>query len=169
MSRRRSEGHRSIGVFVMQLAPQWIGVLNALLTPTIAILGIYIAWQQWNLGRNKLKYDLFEKRFRLYLAVRRAVDYVMLHARMDHETLMAFIKDTRDVKWLCSTEVQGYLDGPLREKLSRLRMLCAEIDGLPVGDERTQNARAQREAIDWIEQQITEIDKKFEPFLRLKH
>ena len=50
--------------------PHWTAYLTALLTPTIAGFGIYIAIQQWLTARRKLKFDLFDRRFAVYDAVR---------------------------------------------------------------------------------------------------
>ena len=43
--------------------PHWTTYLAALLTPTVAVLGSYIAYRQWHLAQNKLKLDLFDRRF----------------------------------------------------------------------------------------------------------
>ena len=45
---------------------QWVDVLSALLTPTIAFLGIFIAFRQWRLARENFKEKLFDRRFELY-------------------------------------------------------------------------------------------------------
>ncbi|MDY0956253.1 hypothetical protein SOM22_16870 [Stenotrophomonas rhizophila] len=39
----------------------------------------YVAWQQWRTARNKLKSDLFERRFKLVRALRYQVDRVSAH------------------------------------------------------------------------------------------
>lgn len=41
----------------------WIEILSALLTPTIAIVGGHIAYQQWLTSEKSRKLDLFEKRY----------------------------------------------------------------------------------------------------------
>jgi hypothetical protein len=42
----------------MACVRELVDILAALLTPVIAILAVYIAWQQWDTNRNKLKLDL---------------------------------------------------------------------------------------------------------------
>lgn len=41
----------------------WINILSALLTPTITIVGGYIAYQQWKTNEKARKLNLFEKRY----------------------------------------------------------------------------------------------------------
>ena len=55
---------------VVAAAVALVPVLSALLTPTIAIITTYIAYEQWRTNRNKLKLDLFDRRFAVYDAMR---------------------------------------------------------------------------------------------------
>lgn len=41
----------------------WIQIFKALLTPVVAILGVYIAYQQWRTNRTRLKHELFDRRY----------------------------------------------------------------------------------------------------------
>lgn len=41
----------------------WIDVSSALLTPLVAIIMAYIAWQQWRTGERKRRQELFEMRY----------------------------------------------------------------------------------------------------------
>jgi len=43
-----------------------IDLLTALLTPTIALIAVYIAWQQWRTAEMKRKQNLFEKRYAFF-------------------------------------------------------------------------------------------------------
>lgn len=44
----------------------WIDILSALLTPTIAIVVAFIAYLQWRTAEEKRKQDLFDKRYKFY-------------------------------------------------------------------------------------------------------
>ena len=43
-----------------------VQIMQALLTPLIAIIATYIAYQQWNTNKLKLKLDRYERRLRVY-------------------------------------------------------------------------------------------------------
>ena len=53
-------------------------------------------------------------------------------------------------------------------KAMELQTLDSELEGLPVGDERTRLVKAQREIKTWFEAQLQVIDAKFSPFLQMK-
>ncbi len=46
-----------------------ISIFQGLLTPTIGVIAIYIAWQQWQGNKLKLKMDRYERRLRVYQEV----------------------------------------------------------------------------------------------------
>ena len=52
--------------------PMWLEYVRALGTPCAALLAAlitgYFTYKQWKTARNKLKLDLFEKRFKVYEA-----------------------------------------------------------------------------------------------------
>jgi hypothetical protein len=54
--------------------PHWTAYLSAWGTPIIALIaggwGGYIAWRQWHTAQNRLRLDLFDKRFAAYAAAR---------------------------------------------------------------------------------------------------
>ena len=50
----------------------WVDYLQALLTPTIAALGIRIAWLQWRTDHQRLKLERFDNRFLMFEATRKS-------------------------------------------------------------------------------------------------
>lgn len=48
----------------------WVSLSSALLTPTIAITGIYIAYRQWKTNDLKRQNDLFDRRYEFYIRFR---------------------------------------------------------------------------------------------------
>lgn len=47
----------------------WTQILSAFLTPTIAVIAVYIAWQQWRTAESKRKQDLFDRRYKFYTSM----------------------------------------------------------------------------------------------------
>ena len=46
-----------------------VDVLSALLTPTIAVIATYVAYQQWRVNKTRLDLDLYDRRLAIYKAV----------------------------------------------------------------------------------------------------
>ncbi len=153
----------------MQSVPIWLQISSGLLTPLIAIFGAYIAWQQWNLGRSKLKLELFDRRFALYKAIQHPVLHVLHTGSMDDKTYFKFRSEIGDAKWMLNEEIYKYADDDLTTKLADLLTKVEEAKVLEVGEIRTRNVREQRELKEWITSQRPHIDEMFGKFLRVSH
>jgi len=153
----------------MNTDPHWTTYLAALLVPTIAILGAFIAYRQWRLAQNKLKLDLFDRRLSVYEAARTLVSSIMTSGKAKDEEVFRFMVATREAKWLLNASIAEYLDKELYGKAIDLQMLASELEGVPVGDERTKNVRQQAEIKRWLLAQFAVLDAKFSPFLQLQH
>jgi hypothetical protein len=154
---------------MMTADPHWTTYLAALLTPTVAILGSLIAYRQWRLAQNKLKLDLFDRRFAVYDAARTLLASIMTSGRAKDEEVYKFMAATREAKWLLNSAIDEYFEKQLYHKAINLQTLAAELEGVPVGEERTKNVHAQAELKKWFMAQYEVLDEKFSPFLQLEH
>ena len=149
--------------------PHWTTYLAALLTPTVAVLGSYIAYRQWHLAQNKLKLDLFDRRFSVFEAARSLIASIMTSGKAKDEDVFKFLLATREAKWLLDVSIAEYLDKQLYDKAIDLQTLDAELEGVPVGEERTKNVSEQSEIKKWFAAQYKVLDEKFSPYLQLQH
>lgn len=153
----------------MSVEPHWTTYLSALLTPTVAVLGSVIAYRQWRLAQNKLKLDLFERRFSVYEAARNLLASIMTSGKAKDEEIFKFMVATREAKWVLDAQVAEYLDKELYHRAIELQCLSSELEGVPVGEERAANVRKQSEIKKWFLAQYDVLDEHFAPFLRLGH
>jgi hypothetical protein len=151
------------------IEPHWTQVLAALLTPTIAVFGSFIAYRQWRTAQKKLKLDLFEKRFAVYDAARTFIASVMTSGKAKDEEMYEFLSGTREAKWLLNDDIATYFDEQIWKKAVELQTLDLVLEGVPVGDERTRNVQQQGEIKKWLISQYKVLDEKFSPFLKLEH
>ena len=149
--------------------PHWTAYLSALLAPVVAVLGSLIAYRQWRLAQNKLKLDLFDRRLKVYEAATGLLYSVMTSDRAKDEELLKYMVATREAKWLLSPAIAEYLDTKLYHKAIDLQTLAAELEDVPVGDDRTQNVHAQADVKRWLMAQYSVLDAQFAPFLQLGH
>jgi hypothetical protein len=147
----------------------WTTYLAALLTPTVAALGIFIAYRQWRTAQNKLKLDLFERRLAVYEAARGFISSVMTSGKTTQDREFEYLTGIRGAKWLFGDEVVQYLDKVLWHKACDLWCLQEELEGMPPGDERTRKVHAKAEIKKWLIAQLEVLDNKFSPYLKLRH
>ena len=153
----------------MTTDPHWTAYLSALLTPTVAVLGALVAYRQWRLAQNKLKLDLFDRRFRVYEASRSLLASIRTSGKAKDEEVFEFMVATREAKWLLNQDVAEYLEKQLYHKALDLQCLASELEGVGVGEIRTKNVHAQADIKKWFGAQYDVLDQKFSPFLQLQH
>ena len=153
----------------MTCDPHWTTNISALLVPTVALLGLFIAYRQWRTAQNKLKLELFEKRLAIYNAAIAFIRNVMTSGKATDEQLRNLVRGTKEAKWLLSTKIATYLDEELFTKGSNLRCLYDELEGVPVSEELTNNVHKQRKIKEWLESQYKILDEKFSKYLALRH
>ncbi|GEM_PF-425739 len=143
----------------------WTQILVALVT----VLGVYIAYQQWNTARNKLKLDLFEKRLAVHKAVSIFINSIYLHGTVENKEIDKFIFNTNETKWLFDEDVAIYLKESVLKNADELQRLYDNHKDIPVGEERirTKNAERQAEIRKWFRSQDKVLDEKFSPFLSM--
>lgn len=149
--------------------PHWTTYLSALLTPTVAVLGSIIAYRQWRLAQNKLKLDLFDRRFSVYAAARSLLASVMTSGETKDEDIFKFMAATREAKWLLSSEVDKYLEKEIYINALNLARLDAELEDVGVGEVRTKNVKKKAALRKWFMDQYEVLDEHFSPFLKLEH
>ncbi|MFO1377060.1 MAG: hypothetical protein U1F14_08650 [Steroidobacteraceae bacterium] len=152
-----------------QCSQGWVAILGALLTPTIALAGAYIAWQQWKTNQNKLRLELFGRRYAFYEAARDLIGTITASGRASDESTFQFLSKTKGARFIVGAELAYYLKEELYRKATSLNALDAELEGQPAGEARSRIVQQQRELKDWFRAQYDVLDRRFEPFLKLKH
>ena len=107
--------------YVIQLAGQgkdWVDIMAALLTPTIAVVGIVLGWFQWKVNRIRLTHELFEKRWRIFQSASDCLNNVMIEimnaedAGLDRMANIpeSFHSSTEGARFIFNEELAKYLD-----------------------------------------------------------
>lgn len=153
----------------MNSIPQWVTNIAALSTAAIALLALVIAYQQWRIAQNKLKFDLFDRRMRVYEAAAALLASILTSGKAKNEEILKFMAATREAKWLFNAAIAQYLDEELYRKGLDLQALDSELQDLPVGEERSKNVQSQSRLKKWFSDQYAVLDEKFGPYLQLQH
>lgn len=83
---------------------------QALLTPLIAAIAAYIAWQQWKTNQQKLNLDRYDRRLRVYEEVRKILSIIVWDAKASTEDLLKFRTSVSEADFLFGPEVMVYID-----------------------------------------------------------
>ncbi|PXX93811.1 hypothetical protein DIT71_03160 [Marinobacter vulgaris] len=156
------------GIRAMSEAIHWADYVSAIGIPVIALIGSWIAFRQFQVSRNKLKHDLFEKRLEIYEAVRNTLGIVARNGKLTQAEEINYLVATRSAKWLFGNEVYLYLDETLWDKIVDLGLHNSILEG-PSSEEKKQHAAARGETMKWLISQHSEFDALCAKYLKLRH
>jgi len=145
----------------------WIEILSALLTPTIAILGIYIAYQQWRTNRNRLKLELFNKRYEIFTNIKKFIANILSSGLVAQGADIQFLKDTKSVAFLFDDNIAN-LTNEMYKMANKLHAL-EKTQKVGIGEKLEKNLDKQDEIKDWFLQQLNNIDNVFKKYLKIEH
>jgi hypothetical protein len=145
----------------------WVDITTALLTPTIAIFGSIITWQQWVTNRDKLKHELFERRYQVYEKIAGFVADILITGGVKAGKDMEFLVETKSVSFLFNEDIKS-LVSEIYKNATLLHALEAELPG-EAGEARTRNIEKERQVKEWYADTLNTFETRFSPFLKLKH
>lgn len=149
--------------------PHWTAYFTALMTAGIALMGAWIALQQWRTAQDKLRLDLFEKRMVVYEAARTALGKIFTAGDLSPRDEAEYLVGVTGSKWLFGSDVHSYLHDELWGKLIEMHCHVASLDGLEPGDERNALIGKRTQLRKWFTSQQDRLDSLFLPYLRFQH
>jgi hypothetical protein len=152
---------------IAALSTLLVGIATLILSSRIARVSADLASQQLETAQNKLRFDLFDRRFAAFEAAMKLVSIAVRKGDVPDEARHEFLVATKGVEFLFDRELQDYCDTLAKEALS-VRVGQQEMDSLPVGNQRAASAVALGDRLKWFNDQVDEIPKRFGPFLRIR-
>jgi len=149
---------------------QIIEIFNALLTPTIAIVATYIAWQQWRVNKQKFDLERYDRRLRIYEEVRKILSIVMRDARASYEELLRFRAAVSEADFLFGPEISAYIDEIYKRGVQlevwnkQYRHSGQEI---PTGYDHQKVCDGMEREIEWFTAQFDPAKEKFKKYLHI--
>lgn len=143
-----------------------IETLSAGLTPLIAILATYIAFQQYKVNHHSLRNQLYKRRYRVFKATMSYLAEIMREGKTDFRRVAQFYAETSEAEFLFTQRILDHLEalyqkGISLEKLGERLYPSDGSNGLPVGDERSKVAREKTEIFRWFHRQLSETRRLF--------
>ena len=97
--------------------PCWLQVAQGLLTPLIAIITTYIAWQQWQATKLKMKMERYERRLKIYQDTHKFISEVIQDVKPQLPQMFGFYSATAEADFIFPPTIRptmvilGYQEG----------------------------------------------------------
>jgi hypothetical protein len=146
--------------------------LAAALTPLLAILAAYIAYQQHRTARHRLRLDLYDRRFRVYVALVDCLCGILSAQNITVEELdqrlRALQSHTTEVAFLFGSEVSDFIS-TIIPKVARLSVVRTQLNSPRSSDPVQANALEEMDHIlNWMVRQLQMAEGVFRPYLPFK-
>ncbi len=147
-------------------------ILKSLLTPLIAIIATFIAYQQWKTNQQKVNSELYDRRLRIYEEVREILSIIQQDAKVSIENLLKFRTSVSEADFLFGPEISEYID----EIYNRGLELCRWNDEYrdhtqeyPVDYDHALVVRNKHQELNWLREQFVPAKKKFKKYLDINN
>ncbi len=145
-------------------------ILQALLTPVIAIVTVYIAWQQWQGNKLKLVLERYDKRLRVYENVVAVLLLVQRDFKPELGELQKFRRDTAEADFLFEPEISAYCDELFKRGVELWSAHFEYRDftqQFPPGYDHNEVVKRMHEQEVWFTNQFGVAKQKFKKYLNV--
>lgn len=145
-------------------------ILQGLLMPVIACIAVYIAYQQHKTNRDKLRFNLYDKRLKVFHSLMNFLGDISADGDCSHGRLGQYGAEISESRFLFDKDITDYLE-KIYTKAGKLHDLEHEIKNIgALSKERKENIQNKRtEVFFWLFGQITESQTRFEKYLGFKY
>jgi len=138
------------------------------LASIIAVLTIYIAYQQWNTNRFKLKLELYDKRFAVYERVKEYLFLIIQDSDVKTKDSLLFITSVSEAEFLLGLKISKYIDEIYVHSLSLHKWSSQYRDYTqkqPEGYDHKQVVDEMHKETIWLSSQLRPMKDKFKKYL----
>lgn len=136
-------------------------------TLAVATIAVYIAWQQYKTARNKLKLDLFDRRFRVYQAQQLFAYSCAKIQSLDQDSYDKLQALLPDAVFLFDADICDYLK-ELQMHASRLQLLRMQIGSAETQEQRGVFVDQQTPILQWVINESIHSEQRFLRYLSFK-
>lgn len=133
-----------------------------LLTIIIALFGVWIAYQQWKLAREKFILDRFERRYAVYTGLIEFIKITLAKAKTEPDDFKKLRETTSNAIFLFPRNVYEYIE-KLEKKVILLNSCIRKLDE-PNVDRKSESQKIE-EIMNWLTEQLDVAPQKFKAYL----
>jgi len=141
-------------------------LIGALPTAFVALIAVYIAYQQWRTNRFQLRHALFDRRFEIYKAVQRYLSDIMTHAKLNDEGIPPLLDAYQRAKFLFGSDIPEYIDVIYKRSLN-MQLYENQYAEPLASDRRSELVKKKHEELTWLCNQLPVLAEKFGPYMSL--
>ncbi len=146
-----------------------IDVLSALITPLIALITFYIALQQHRINKLHYQNELYDKRFKIYTALRQFIGSAIQRGGVIDDELPIFIRGTSESSFLFGDDVTKYLNEVYLKGVdyNYVYNFLHPNSSSSTEEERAKNINKGYELITWFSAQFERSDRLFRTYMKI--
>ncbi len=146
-------------------------ILSGLLTPIIAIIALYIAYQQYLINKRKLRLDLYEKRFIIFKETKNFLLKIIQDEKIATTELQIFIFSTKESRFLFENDISNLIENIVKnsKELSHLVAYFQIKNPSATQTENYEKAEIKMNLSNWFTLQYDNIEYTFEKYLDFKN
>lgn len=138
-----------------------LNVLSGSLTPLIALIAVYIAYQQYLINRKKVNLDLFEKRIKVFNETKQVLFKIERDDKIDIIVLRDYIFSVNDSKFLFGKEISDYIE-EIKTRAIDFNHSSDGLEYLSVGsNERIEKVGQRTEMRKWFSNEYNTVEVRF--------
>jgi len=139
-----------------------------MMTPLIAIVATYIAYQQWNTNKQKLILDRYDRRLKVYEEVVQILSIILQTARPRFEDLIKFRRAVAEADFLFGPEIMQYIDEIYKRGIQLEywnKQYRDYTQDIPEGYDHKKVCDSMHAEIMWFSEQFEPAKLKFKKYL----
>lgn len=143
-------------------------IFQGLLAPIIGSAVAYIAYQQHKTNRDKIRLDLYDRRFKLYKEMTSFLGSIVTIRNISDNDLVNFLRNTRDAVFLFKDDIPNYISEIYTQAIE-LQLKDKEVGGKILGVDTKKAIEKQAEVFKWFEKQLEECTVRFKKYLSFEN
>lgn len=142
----------------MTQLPLWLQVMQALLTPAIALAVGVIAFMQWRTAHQKVVLDLFERRMAVYLKLKKSMSLINTSGKVSEASERLLLDVRNEAEFLFGPDIVEYL-----EELWLVFIQAREYEGRPPSQSTARRLKLMETVSDFYKRS----PDRFAPYMRM--
>ena len=138
-----------------------LNLLTSMIPIALAILGGYIAVRQYITSKQKLKLDLFDKRFGIFQAAKTYIGQVLTSDYTDKQVQREFLIATQGARFVFDKNIRSYIDCIWDKSM--------DLEEWSRDQNSSENSASRAAHLKWFNAELSAIEERFSPYMQLSH